>query len=559
MCPIDRSSFLPRKRPRVATERLVTTDPKIASVVLPPVIANAVALDRDKGLKEASTIDEWFQALSDWAAARPVKPETKTVGNPKKTNEKHGGIDYEVTRTPYSLTDTAAAIVSFEPVNGFWLGGLVQENGLSLGLTGIREIGVEKSKRASFTISSDLSMANNYRVVNEPSKSSVSSAIASLIQGSARGGGAQNFEAVDNYSEEQVAYELGMNASYLGASLKGAFKSNRSRVKNSITAVFIERAFTLQADFEGRTRRKAFFNDMFTVEDARSLTAQGAVSNGNLPGYVKSITYGRIVVFTMSSTLSEEAMGTSVEARADAKGFGVKTGGVHSNELQETTFDLRVTMLGGERKSFSPLITSVSGFEELLKVMNGHLAAEVPLSTMVPISYTINTLRDGQLMKLARTTEYVVEEFSPMRRGEKYKIKMWVKILKSDDGPFDNTLECYGMLRMNGETWWSIPRGQSVRKEKGHTLDISESMVNNKKNDTTFTVDHYFDQSPIIDLDLQLMDRDSGSSDDAIGKFRRKLDIREMATSGKTHEWDWDSKNGEATRLFIRVERIAFL
>lgn len=511
--------------------------------------------DFDKGLKEAVTVDEWFQNLGNWDTARPGVNDAEHVGKPETTTEEHSGQKRDVTRTKYSITQTPDQFVTFQPVNAFWLGGLVQEKGLKLGLAHMREIGVEAEKRAPFTITSDLPIDANFREIKEPSSSAVSSALASLLGSNARGGGSATFRVVDNYSEEQAALALGLNAKYLVGDLQTAFKTKRHYSKHTISAAYIERAVTFQADFRGRTRKRAFFSSTFTVDDAKALTANGEVTNNNLPGYVKSITYGRVVIFTLTSTLDEEQMsaGISANVRVGRGGGGadVSTSSSHS----DTVFELSVTKLGGASGTVSELIpsTKITGLGEVLGNMRDHLKGAAPLISMVPISYTINTLRDGQLMKMAHTTEYVVPRYLSLL----YRIKMWVTILKSDDGFQDNTLECYGTLRVNGDVWWHIPRDDAGRnaREKNQTLEISEC-PNYRRNRKRFEIEHFSGTGPLLAFDLSLSDHDSGSSDDPIGKFKDSIDLKVMAADGKTKTWDWDSKDGEATRLHVRVERV---
>lgn len=517
---------------------------------------HTIPLYSDHRLLNAETVDEWIEQIPDWTRARRKRPNSEKKSNAGGGTEKHGDRNYTVTRTKYSITETPEEIVTFQPVNGFWLGGLVQEKGLQLGLGSMQQIDVEAGKRAPFKISSDLPIANNFRQISSPSATSVSSAIGSLLSSNARSGGARTLTIVDNYTEEQTAHALGLNASYMSANLKTAFKSDRFNSKHTITAAFIERAVTLQADFEGRSRRAAFFQDNFTIDDARGLTQRGVVTVNNLPTYIKSITYGRVVIFNLTSTLSESEMRAALNASASGASFSVNANYQGSERLKNALFELRVTTLGGGQDAFGQLIPA-KGITNVLQVMNNYLKKPAPLSSMVPISYTANSMRDDQLAALSRTTEYTVTQYVPNPIGERYRLKMWVTVLKSNDGFLDNTLECYGTLRVNGDVWWEIPRSaaNANQREKGQTIEISDNAPYRKRGD--FTFDYFYDARTRFNLDLNLFDRDESSSDDRIGRFVQTLDLRSLA--GNTKTWDWDSGDGEATRLHLRVERISFL
>lgn len=529
--------------------RIDKFDPK-ATRKIPPWMAN-------RSLLNAPTVDAWFEAMPNWNEANKPRKDATRTADAGSGDEQEDGRNYTVTRTKYSITDTPDEIVTFMPVNGFWLGGLVQEKGLQLGLGSMNEIGVEESKRAPFRISSDLPIANNYRDIAMPSVSQVSSAIGSLLQSGGNAGGALTTNIIENYSAGESAFKLGLTASYLTASIRGTLETSNKHSEHSIAASFIQRACTMQADFGGRTRRRAFFNDAFTMEDARALVNQERVTTHNLPAYIKSITFGRVVLFNLTSTLSEDEMKAALSANVNGVTWSAGASADAKQKTKSTSFALRVTAIGGGQTTYNKLIPA-TGIENVVAVMNSYLNEAAPLSSMVPISYTANSLRDDQLAALSRTTQYTVTKSVPHPIGERYKVKMWVKILKSDDGAFDNTFECYGTLRVNGDTWWDIPRGaaDSVKREKNQTLEISEDGFH-VKNQNPFTFDYFYDGKTPFKLSLLLRDADGGSKDDTFGDFNKTLDLSTMV--GQTNHWDWDSGHGEASRVYIRVDRVDYL
>ena len=305
-------------------------------------------------MANADTVDQWFQRMPEWGLANPKKPNSSTVLKKEESEEVEDGRKYNVTRTKYSIMETPEKIVTFSPVNGFWLGGLVQERGLSLGLGSLQEIQVPATKRAELLISSDLPMGNNFRNIKDPSATKVSSAIGELMQAGnkIKWGGARDLKIVDNSSSEEAAYALGLNARYAGAEVKAALSSSRKTSERTITAAFIERAFTVQADFEGRSRRQAFFDADFTVADARDLVKTKQVTPTNLPAFIKSVTYGRIMLFTMTSTVSESEMRAAINASYHG-GFSVEVDAKMSDKLKKASYKLNVTTLGRPAKRLS--------------------------------------------------------------------------------------------------------------------------------------------------------------------------------------------------------------
>lgn len=524
-------------------------------------------------LQATTTVDGFIEAIPDWTkvGSRLHKKDKNDATDGGKSTEKKDDRTYNVTKTKYSLTETPEEIVTYQPVNGFWLGSLTQERGLREGLGSMVEIAVPAEKRAPFKISSDLPMEQNYVTIAFPSATTVSSAIGSLQNSGNKSGwgGARTLKIVDNFSEEQTAHDLGISGSYMGASVKASLSANRYDKKHTITASFIEKAFTVQADFEGRSRRAAFFKDNFTIDDAHELVKEDRIGMTNLPTYIKSITYGRVVLFNLTSTLSEEEMKTAVDASYE--GFGAKAQGSYKSDSKSKNaeFELRVTEFGGLQSGFSKLVPA-KGIENVFAVMNSYLKQNAPLTSMRPISYTADTLRDDQLASMAVTTNYTVTKYAANAIGDHLKIKMWVDVTGSNDGVADNTMECYGNLRVNGDVWWEIPRSEATldanKREAGQALAISEDGQHAKKD---FTFDYYYADKTPFNFQLNLIDSDSGSKDDTFGSFGMGGVIAlpmfpNLLASGAINgpgEWTlkWDSGQGESSTLHIKAERIDYL
>ncbi|RYX81946.1 hypothetical protein EON83_21635 [bacterium] len=507
----------------------------------------------DTSLKGSTSVDQWFDRLPDWGLQNKPKKDDKEVGEPSSTKETQNGRPYTVTKTDYSITETPDEIVTFAPVNGFWLGGLVQEDGLREGLGSLQEIAIPATKRATMNVSTDLPMGGNFRVIKNPSATQSSSAIGDLMQkgNKIQWGGARTLKIVENYSEEQTAHQLGLDARYAIASIKASFSTERFGSQHTVTAAFTEKAFTAQADFEGRTRREAFFSPAFTVTDARNLVIQKKVTPSNLPAYIKSITYGRVLLFNLTSTLSESQMRGALEASVNGGSWAVNASYEGSQAAKNASFEMRVTTLGGPQGGFTQLIPA-KGMADVLAIMKSYLSEKAPLSTMMPISYTANTLREDRLAELTTTTKYTVTKYVANPIGERYRLKMWVDVYKTpDDGVADNTYESYGNLRVNGDTWWELPnRGKASAKHGlNAVVKISEDEANSKKE---FTYNYYYDKTNKFDFALLLMDWDRVSSNDTWMKVEGSIDLRKY--EGKKYT----VQNGSG-RLTIMVERTDYL
>lgn len=511
-------------------------------------------------LNAATTVDEFIENLTPPMASTKKVSDRKTVKDGPTRRETKDNRGYTVTEKRYSIRETPDEIVTYQPVNGFWLGAIVQQDGAKKGLGSIQEVPVAKAKRAPYNITTDIAGSRSVSV-NAPSQTSFNNALNSLRTNSNVAGGARTLSVVENYSEQQTAVDLGLTASYMGASVAASFSADRYNNNHSISASFIERAFTATADFGGRTRRAAFFRDNFTIGDAKQLVAQGYISSpNNFPAYVKSITYGRVVIFTLTSSLSESEMKAAISGAYNAGVGSISVSAAMSEKMKNSNFQLRITEFGGSNNGVSRLIP-VQGAPNVLKLMNDYLSTPARLSDMIPISYTLNILRDDKLSAMATTTDYTVTTYTADPIGARYKIKMWLEVVGSADGVADNTLELYGTVRVNGDIWWELPREQAEitgKREKGQTLEISDgSNIQYRKKEFDFDV-NYAQRTPFRFV-VNIRDADGGSADENVGKFDRTIYLPDYENK---QYMDYFANltpsrklSGESSRIYIRVTK----
>jgi hypothetical protein len=135
-------------------------------------------------------------------------------------------------------------------------------------------------------------------------------------------------------------------------------------------------------------------------------------------------------------------------------------------------------------------------------------------------------------------------------QGQRYRVKMWFTIDNANDGTFDNTIECYGELRINGDLYWQIPRenASNNKREKGQTVEVSDSRYARRQ---------FIFNQPEIDYQISLRDADSGSSDDDVYIGGGNLDLKFIASSGGRKVVQFrNPQTSEASRLHIRVDRL---
>jgi Thiol-activated cytolysin len=507
-------------------------------------------------LLESTTLDEFFDRLP--SPDKPTKPDSeRPVGAAEEgQTPKNGprGRTYNVTRQKYSMKYTPMEIATFEPIAGFWLGSLLENEGLRLGLGSQREIPVPAAARAPYIISTNLPGANASRVVDQPSMSSAQTAINDIVSSTQASGiaspGTMSINITENYDAIKTAKDLSLDVAYAGARVQAALNTNRSANRHAVAVGLVERAFTASVDFQGRTRKDAFFNQNFTLDQAKGLveqnrmgfTGSSLIYNVNPPNYIKSITYGRAVILNIVSEVSE----ASVRASLQGQYLGSAVDARAQEEVKNAKFELQVTTFGGPRGATSKLI-AVDGINNVSALINSYLAEPAPLSTMVPISYAAHTMRDDRLAALQRTTEYTVTQYSSNPIGERYSVN--VRFVPGGGDGTDNSLELFGSVRVGGlaADFARGAAGGNVR-EANQEFDMG-----------TFVVDWYYGE-PFPQVDVQMWEADDSSADDLMYMNSFRFDPQTAADTGNPVRNDQFQRSQNATSgVIVSVQRMAVL
>jgi Thiol-activated cytolysin len=513
----------------VRERNLNATSPAGAGFVLRGVLVNSQLL-------EAATLDEFIERLPAVGPKRPDRSNARGDVEESTETAPEGGRtrSYGVTRQRFSLATTPDQIVTFEPVAGFWLGSILEDRGLRSGLGSQREIPIPSTTRAGFVISvNNLAVPSGSQRIENPSMSSVNSAIATMIQGARNVdySSSTSTKIVDNYDANQTALALGLDAAYMGARVKAALDTNSSASRQAVSMSFIQRAFTVSMDTEGRNRRAAFFNDNFTLEQAKDLVNQDRWGAGtgymNPPSYIKSITYGRAVIINVVSNVSRSSVRQFLNAAYTQPGLSVEGTADLQNLQKNERYELQITTFGGSGQQVNKLVKVVNSREDVINNLNAYLRAPAPLTTMVPISYAAYSLRDDALTTLQRTTEYTVTEYSPQPMGQAVQLNLRF-IVGGGDGAGDSGNEIFGTVRVNGRVVSSIDRNAATgnRRESGQNLDLP----NSASPSLPIQIEWYNgDPEPVIEADF--WEADEGSGDDRLFTRRFTLPMGGLARS----------------------------
>ncbi len=460
-----------------------------------------------------------------WSTFSPeLADKNGATGASSKAVQQSGGTAFDCTTTPYTLTDTPDRIVTFNPDNNIlWAGALLQGKGYKQGLGSLKELPIRQ--RAPLELSINLQTAQNSATVTNPNNVTVQTAIGGLIDNARVKGilpsSSISYQKVDSYSSEQVALALGISAKYLASSAKATLDFKRDVSQRTVSAVFRESAFTVSV--ASPQTPKSYLSSAFSMSDLNGQVQQGNLGSDNIPVYVSSITYGRILVFSMTSTASTQEINATLDALYEGGAVTVEGNldAKYKKILREST--IKVVTIGGDTANTTNLIKSGKLSEYFGKTS---------LSTYKPISYEVRNLGDGSIAKISETTNYNVTECSVLT-GQKIG-ERWATVVDGiylDEPGDDSDGNIFGLGGLVGAkgNLFNIPRASAVTMKQGAVFGANRFVnVPGKgpiqgdgrfEEDGNFAVkDFYTSDQAGTELIIVLVDADYtlGNSDDGI-------------------------------------------
>lgn len=356
--------------------------------------------------------DEFAQnpAVADEAPTGEVGTETsQTIDVP--TIQDDGSIDtlYNVTytcqETPYSLTQNPEQVVMYSPdVEILWPGALIQGESHKNPVGGLR--GLIIAERDSINVSiPGLATSGNFRRV-KPNQAVVGSAIGEMVGNATADGLAApstiTFKMESYHSEKQMALGMKLSGKYLGFSGSASGDISRNKSETTVTVQFYQKMFEVVV--EPPQTPAGFFSDDFTNAKLQEQVDLGRMGPTNLPVYVSNVVYGRMMMFSMTSTASESDIRATLNLAYKSIGVNVK-GSMSAKQksiLEESK--IAITSLGGDADATIAMIKSGNWQE--------YFTNSAPLTSAAPLSYTFRNLGDGSIAAIHETDEFSISECS---------------------------------------------------------------------------------------------------------------------------------------------------
>lgn len=459
-------------------------------------------------------LDEQDMLQYEEPGDRPIESgESETILD-ETTQDQDGNdvtVSYQCKSQKRRLTDSFDSILSVAGNSGIlWPGAIVQGRTIRDG----NPAGLHLP-RSSITVSIDLAIPRPSAVLKNPTSASYQEALSGFMRQademiSAGGESADefldrliparlNFVRQEAHSFEQMLLKTGLNVKYDGAAVKGslsaAFGLNRSSRAHTIFVRFMQPMFTVTFADEAKGRPSDYFDSEMTMDDINFEVARGTLGalpllpdggdnpewsledDKNQACYVKSVTYGRMMMFSLTSTSVSSALDLDVAIEGQYKVFSGDASLTYQQRQTMENSTIHMMAFGGTQEDalasirvepikyhrdadgnieYETIIVRVKNPEyvapdgqgmggsgpdvpEFMDVeRRGNPKFEDspsgeglnaffkpgPASVAVPLVYRVNRLRDGLTATVSSATTYTTRECSRVDAHKKHRFEL---------------------------------------------------------------------------------------------------------------------------------------
>ncbi len=366
-------------------------------------------------------VTAYLQNLPSWSTFAPAEPDQPPTPAGEPMDEEPVELDvekvdengnvyteenvvYSCQVQPFTLTQNPEQIAMYSPDREIlWAGSLIQGKSHRDGLGSL--LGLPIAERAPINVSiPSLANDDNFRRVEQPTQAEVDQAIGSMIGGATQSGlstpSTIAFELQTYHSEQQSALQMGLSGRYLGYEGSASGSIDRNVSETTVTAQFYQKMYTVVV--EPPQSPGDFFSEDFTEAKLQQQVDQGRIGPNNLPVYVSNIVYGRMMMFSLTSTASEEDIRATMQAGYESIGGNVEANLSAKQQAILRESKIKVTSIGGDDDATLRIIRS-GDWSQYFTGQN------VALSSASPLSYTFRNLGDGSIASVTEATEYNIK------------------------------------------------------------------------------------------------------------------------------------------------------
>jgi hypothetical protein len=333
----------------------------------------------------------------------PITLDVEKIDAEGNTNT-YPNMTYLCTETEYSMTKNPREIVMYSPKVGvLWAGGLLQGKSHKAG--NLESLPIRQRQPIKVSIP-DIASGQNFRVVENPDLATVNAAIMDII-GTATLAGTPSSSSIDfklavTHSESQLALAMGLSGRYMGFKGKASADFTRNASETTVTAHFVERMFDVVVELPQTPA--GFFSSAFTQKELDQQIALGRIGPDNLPIFVHTITYGRMMTFSMTSTATATEINAAISAAYKDLGRKVKVELTAKHLAILENSRVAVTSYGGNAQATLDVIRTGDWSQ--------YFTEAAPLATAAPLSYLFQNL-DGKPAGVTEATNYKIRDCKP--------------------------------------------------------------------------------------------------------------------------------------------------
>ena len=272
-----------------------------------------------EGVKKNHSIAAPDTVLSnEVVAAGDTLPLTETIGDSVPQFDDTGAIApltnvrYVCQERPFTISDAPEKIVMFSPNQSILYAGALIQGRSKKALGSLLPLAVAERAPLEIVIA-DLPTGSNSREV-VPTLASVSNArgdmIGNAIIDSLGTPSSSTFEMESYHSESSFALKASLSGRYLGFEASASGSVERNLTETTVTAHYFEKMYTVSVERPAT----GFFSEAFTNDALEGYIDQGVIGPDNLPVYVSEVVYGRMMMFSVTSTATETEIRTAMQA-----------------------------------------------------------------------------------------------------------------------------------------------------------------------------------------------------------------------------------------------------
>ena len=211
-----------------------------------------------------------------------------------------------------------------------------------------------------------------------------------------------SYQASTSYSSQQLSMDVGLNYQWATGDIAAQF--NYASSSEEMVAMMVYKQVFYTVSMDPPSSPSGFFHKGVSASYLQSI-----ISSDAPPAYVHSVSYGRIIMFRMRTTI--QATDIELAAAMDyARGFDKGSASVEARSKQIlSNSTMTAITIGGNAEVASEAVTA-NGFGDLHGIITGKNAVYSRDNPGVPIAYSIRYVQDNSFAKMGYTTEYSIEE-----------------------------------------------------------------------------------------------------------------------------------------------------